>query len=150
MSSPSQPFGPDPSPGETSPPPGPYPQQAPVRENTRQWALAAHLAGLIAVTGIPSFLGPLTVWLLRKDQDHVVAAHAAEALNFHLSVTIYALVLGALSVPATLLTFGLLLAPLIPLAFLALAAVLGLSIYAAVRASEGGFYRYPLTIRLIR
>ncbi len=121
-----------------------------MRPDTRQWALAAHLTALVSVVGIPSFVGPLVVWLARKDQDPVVAAHAAEALNFHLSVTIYTIVLGFLSVPATLLTFGIALAPIIPLALLGAAAVLGLSIYAGVKASEGGFYRYPLTIRMIR
>jgi uncharacterized Tic20 family protein len=74
--------------------------------------LAAHLSALGGlVTGLP-FLGPLIVYLLRRD-DPLVRPHAAEALNFNLSVTLYGLVLGLVTIVLTLILVGLLLIPVL-------------------------------------
>ncbi len=111
----------------------------------RSWALAAHLSALGGlVTGLP-FLGPLIVDLVKRD-DPLVHDHAAEALNFNLSVTLYGLVLGLVTVLLVLVLVGLLLIPVL----IALAvAWLVFVVMAAVRASRGEPYRYPLTIRFV-
>jgi uncharacterized protein len=124
------------------PPAGPHD----ARDDARSWALAAHLSALLSlVVGVP-FLGPLVVYLVKKD-DPFVRRHAAEALNFNLSIVLYAVVLLVATVVLTVLfVVGLALVPL----FAALA--IGwfvLTCVVAARAGEGGEYRYPLTIRFV-
>ena len=110
----------------------------PARE--RNWALVAHLSGLALYTGVPfgNVLGPLVVWLLTKDDSPFVADQAKEVLN-QLSLTLY-------TVAAFVLLFfvvGLLALPVLFVAHLVF------SVVAAVQASEGKVYRYPLTLRFV-
>src|SRR5687767_592209 len=75
----------------------PPPPTAPVpnaMSDERTWSLMAHLSALAGLLGVPlgHVLGPLVVWLVKKDQSAVVAAHAKEALNFQITVTIAGLV----------------------------------------------------------
>jgi uncharacterized Tic20 family protein len=118
---------------------------APAASDSRTWAMAAHLSALIGLVIGFSFLGPLVVYLVRRD-DAYVRAHAAEALNFNLSVLIYAIVGGFVLVILILLVVGLL---LIPFAIAAAVAWLVLVVLAGVKASKGEMYRYPLTIRFV-
>jgi uncharacterized Tic20 family protein len=88
--------------------------------------------------GIPSLVGPLVMWLLRRD-DPWTEYHAKEALNFNLSFLIYAIA-AAVSI---LLLVGLLLLPVVVIAWFVLV------IQAAMRTSAGEYYRYPMTIRFV-
>lgn len=121
--------------GTSVPPPPPAAPAAP-RGNDKIWALLAHLSGFV---GLP-FLLPLVVYLAMKDDSRYVADNAREALNFHLSLLIYSLCV----LPLTFILIG------IPILVLIWAMGLVLAIVAAVRASDGECYRYPLTIRLVR
>lgn len=107
----------------------------------RNWAMVAHLSGLALYTGIPfgNVLGPLVVWLLKKDDSSFVADQAKEALNFQLSLTLYTVIAFVL----LFFLVGLLAFPML------LVAHIVFSIVAAVQASEGKVYRYPLTIRFV-
>ncbi len=126
-----------------------------VSSESRGWAIGAHLSGLgvgLLTAAILGFLGPLVVWLLRREGDPYVDHHAKEALNFQLTVVL-ALVLGAvLAIPAVIvgiLTLGI---GLLLLAMLVLAAIVlwfVLPIIATVKAGNGEGFRYPLTIRFI-
>lgn len=107
----------------------------PVPSDARGWSIAAHLVPFLGV----SFLGPLIIWLIKKDEDPFVEANAREATNFQISVLIYAIVSGFLVL--VLIGIPLLIAVVI-LAFVA-------PIVAAVKAANGEDFRYPLTIRLI-
>ena len=107
----------------------------PVASDSRGWAVAAHLVPLLGV----SFVGPLIIWLIKRDDDPFVEVHAREALNFQISVLIYAIISGFL----VLLVIGILL--LGALAIFILVA----SVWAAIKAANGEDFRYPLTIRLI-
>ena len=103
------------------------------------WAIACHLSLLLGV----GFLLPLIVWLAKRnavDTSPQVAAHACAALNFHISLYLYAL----LCVPLVFFIIGI---PL--LLILALGSVI-LAILAAIKASEGGFFHYPLCIPIFR
>jgi uncharacterized Tic20 family protein len=102
--------------------------------------MLAHLssfAGYIMPFG--NIVGPLLVWLLKKDESAFVAEHAKEALNFQISLTIYIIVSALLM--CVLIGFVLLPALLI--------ADVVLTVMAAVAASNGTMYRYPLTIRFV-
>lgn len=117
----------------------------PVTEEARNWALVAHLSGLVSAgLGGLIFLGPLLVWLLKKDDDLFVAHHAAEALNFNLSMTAY----SVLAILTGLTIIGLVVA--IPAFVVGAVTWFVTSIVAAIRANRGESYRYPLTIRFVR
>jgi uncharacterized protein len=116
------------------PTPGPTPEE-------RNWALLAHLSGLVAsALGGMAFLGPLVVWLIKKDQSPFVADQAKEALNFQIAVTIALLVSFVI---AFLTCIGAILLPIVGIGSLVFA------IIAAMEANKGVYYRYPYTIRLI-
>ena len=110
--------------------------------------MACHLAGFsgYVITGIGWILGPLIVWLLKRSEIPSVDAHGKEALNFQISVLIYALSMLMIA----FLTCGLGGFLLIPAGFCLGVAQITLMIIAAIKAANGELYRYPLTIRLIK
>jgi uncharacterized Tic20 family protein len=118
-----------------------------VSPDSRNWAIAAHLSALVAMFVALAFLGPLVVWLVKKDEDPFVREHAAEALNFQLSWLIWGVVGGLVLVVLIVFLIGIV---LIPFAIAAAVAWLVLVIVAAARAGRGERYRYPLTIRFVR
>jgi len=83
---------------------------------------------------------PLILWLIKKDQSPFVDYHGKEALNFNISIAIYYIIAGLLV--------------LVLIGFVLLAAVFVIHvvfiIIAAIRASNGEYYRYPLTIRFVK
>lgn len=142
---PAEPGAAEPGAAEPSPPPPDERGLPVVTTDSRNLAVMAHLSALVAFVSIPSFVGPLVVWLLKRD-DPFVEDQAREALNFNLSILIYA----AAALALTILTVGLALLVVIPAAVVAVLAWLVLVIVAAVRAADGVPYRYPVTLRLIR
>lgn len=121
----------------------------PVSEReSRLWAIGAHVSALVGgfLGGVPAFLGPLVVWLLRRHDDAFAAAHARAAFNFHLSVLLYA---GTL-VLLTVLTFGLGALFTIPAGGLLALLWLVFTIVGAFRASDDRLFRYPLAIPFLR
>ena len=112
-----------------------------VDQAVRNTAVAAHLstfAGLVVPFG--SVIGPLAVWLTRRDRDPFIDQAGREALNFGISIAIY----GSLMLVAALVLVG------IPLLVVGVIGWVVLASQAAVKASQGQSYRYPLTIRLVR
>lgn len=102
------------------------------------------LCHLLAFSGfiIPfgSILGPLVMWLIKKDQSPFVNDQGKESLNFQISIVIYSLVAAILC----LIFIGFLLLIAIGIVWLIFV------IMASVKANEGKMYRYPLTIRFIK
>ena len=118
----------------------------------RQWALFAHLSALLGciVTGAwfgwGCFLGPLIIWLVKKDTMPFVDDQAKEALNFNITVVI----IGVALLVLTAITFGLGVLLAIPIGVVVGIAWLVFTILAGIRANEGVRYRYPFTLRLIK
>ena len=84
---------------------------------------------------------PLIVYLVTKnDTGSSIPEHARETLNFHISLLLYFIIGGLL----TLVIIG------FAVLFLVAGATVILSIIGAVKASDGQLYRYPLTIRLVK
>lgn len=110
-------------------------------QQTRTWGMLCHLTALAGFIGVPfgHLLGPLVVYLIKKDEYPFVDDQGKESLNFQISMTIYGIVAG-------LLIFVLVGIPLL-IGLVILDVVL--VIIASVEASKGVVYRYPLTIRLI-
>ncbi len=118
----------------------------------RQWAMFAHLSALAgglltsAIGGWGFFIGPLVIWLMKKDTMPFVADQAREALNFNITISAIMLVLLILTVAT--LGIGILLTG--PLMLIVGIAALVLVIIAAMKANQGIAYRYPMTIRLVK
>jgi uncharacterized Tic20 family protein len=113
----------------------------PIEKPDRTWDILCHLTALAGFVGIPlgNILGPLILWLIKKQDVPSVDAHGKEALNFQISMTIYSIVAGL----CIFILIGIVLLPVV------LTANLIFIIIAAVKASNGEFYQYPFTIRFV-
>ncbi len=114
--------------------------------DARQWAMFAHLSALLGAFVALAFLGPLVVWLLKKDAHPFVADQAREALNFNLSMLLYGVVATAVTFVLTFVLVGFLLLPLLAAGGIAW---LVLVVIGGVKANEGVAFRYPFTIRFV-
>ena len=132
---------------EVEPQVTPETEVVPVGEE-RTWALLGHLSALsgFIVTGIGCVLGPLIVWLVKRDTLPFAGDQAKEALNFNITV----LIAGAALVLFSIITVGIGLLLAVPLGFALFFYWLIFTIIAAVNANNGIRYRYPLTLRLIQ
>lgn len=118
------------------------PSESPNLSNDEKtWGMLAHLSGLAGIVGVPfgNILGPLIVWLVKKEEMPFVEREGKEALNFQISMMIYGIIVAVLC----FFLIGLLIAPFLFIAYLIL------TILASVKAKEGKHYRYPFTIRFI-
>ena len=108
----------------------------------RMWATLCHLSAfaLFLLPTCGNLIGPLIVWLIKKDELPLVDDQGKEVLNFQISMTIYYIAaailccafVGFVLLPA-LLIFGIV-----------------VTIMGAVKASTGVAYRYPLCIRFLK
>jgi uncharacterized Tic20 family protein len=134
----------------TVPPGYVRPASAPLTPSEeRTWGMLAHLSAILAGFFGVSFLGPLIVYLMQKDRSPFVRRHAAESLNFQISLLIYAVVGTIVGIVLALLTVGLFLIVLIPAAILASIAALILIIMGCMAGSDGREFRYPVTLRFV-
>jgi len=107
----------------------------------RTWAALTHAATFTGyLTGAGFIVGPLVMWLIKKDQMPFVDVHGKQAVNFNISMLIYAFV-GFISL---FILIGFVLLPALAIFHLVV------SIIAAVKASNGEYYSYPLSIRFIQ
>jgi len=115
----------------------------------RQWAMFAHLSSLLGALltgGVGVFIGPLVIWLIKKETMPFVDDQGKEALNFNITIAIVGVALIGLSV----ITFGIGLILALPVGLAVSVAWLVFTVIAAIKSSEGVSYRYPLTLRLIK
>lgn len=111
-----------------------------ISADERQWAMFAHLSALIGfIIPFGNLLGPLIIWLMKKETMPFVDQQGKEALNFQITVTI-AMMISAILI---IVVIGFVLMFVIGLAALIL------TIMAGIKANEGVAYRYPFTLRLI-
>ena len=120
-----------------------------IDKEERKWAMFCHLAGLAGLSpllpAIGSAVAPLVIWQLKADEFPFVAEQGRRAVNFQLSMLLYAAIgiiicfvslIGVFLVPIVFCVFG-----LVDLIFV---------LIAAVKANRGQHYRYPLTIRFFK
>lgn len=122
--------------GSATPPTdaGHVPSFSPSREECTM-ALLCHLLGFFT-----SFIGPLIIWLIKKDQSAYINDQGKEALNFQITVAIAFVVASILSK----FCIGVILFPIVGIANLVFC------ILASLAANKGQTYRYPVTLRLIK
>ena len=113
----------------------------PLSKDDRTFGMLGHLsafAGLVVPFG--NVLGPLAVWLAKRDESDFVADHALESLNFQITMTIASLV----AVVLCFVLIGFVLLPILGIAWLVL------TIAAGLKANDGKPYAYPFTLRLVK
>jgi hypothetical protein len=93
---------------------------------------------ILCLIGFP-IIGPLVVWLIKKDQSRYLDQQGRELLNFQISYCIY----GIVSAVLCTILIG------IPLLFAVAVASVVLTIIGIVKAADGMIYRFPLTIRML-
>ncbi|MGD9634062.1 MAG: DUF4870 domain-containing protein [Pirellulales bacterium] len=110
--------------------------------DARTWGMLCHVAAFAGyvVPFLGSIVGPLIVWQIKKDESEFVDYHGKESLNFQITVWIAMFV----SVLLCLVLIGIVFVILIPIVSTVFV------IIAAVKASNGEYYRYPLTLRLVK
>lgn len=107
----------------------------PPTSDEKTLGMLAHILTIVA-----SFIAPLVIYILKKDESSFVTAHAKESLNFQLTVII-----------AYFISFILMFILIgIPLMILIGLGSLVLVIIATIRVSEGKIYKYPFCIRFIK
>lgn len=131
--------------------PGGTEHAAAVLREDRTWASLCHL-GALAFLLLPLFghiLGPLAFWFVKRQESGFVDEHGREALNFQISVSIYAFAMLMVVMMAGLYNtnFGLALAFLLffPLKLFWLVSM----ILGVIKATDGERYRYRLSMRFL-
>jgi uncharacterized Tic20 family protein len=107
----------------------------------RTWCILAHATALVGflVPVAGHIVGPLIVWLAKRQDSPEIDAHGKESMNFQISMLIWNVIAGILC----LVLIG------IPILILLHILNIIFVIVASIQASEGKLYRYPFAIRLI-
>jgi hypothetical protein len=125
------------------PPPPPY-STGPVplsESDARMWAMLAHLSALPgSFFVIGSIVAPLAIWQIQKDKSAFVDYHGKEAVNFQITMALAA----AVSFLLMVILIGFVLIWLVGAVWLIF------TIIAGIKANNGEYYRYPVTIRFIK
>lgn len=112
----------------------------PPKEKTM--GMVCHLAALAIITSIPfaNIIGPLIVWLIKKDEMPFVDDQGKEAINFQITISLAIVVCAALFF---------LIVPIFLIFVLILISII-FSIIGGMKANNGEYYRYPFALRLIK
>ena len=122
-----------------------------------------------------NFIGPIILWITNKDKSEFIDTHGKQAINFQISILLYTIILGTLTVPffifklfnsidfidfngfhnfhinigkpSPLLYIGGALGGLMILAFIIELAII---VRASLKARDGEVYHYPLTINFLK
>jgi uncharacterized Tic20 family protein len=152
-------------------------------QSARNWAMWCHLSalawlplillgfiGILLPIPFLNILGPLIVWLTKKEQHPFINAHGKESLNFQISFTIYWVIAAIVLIFLAAITCGIGLSnsssssssQLLTQIWVVLGVVGGafalivgilqlvLIVFAAIKAKKGEFYHYPFTLRFLR
>ncbi|OZV67729.1 DUF4870 domain-containing protein [Winogradskyella aurantia] len=122
-----------------------------------------------------NFIGPIVLWAANKEKSEFIDKHGKQAINFQISILLYAIIIGTISVPffifklfkgldvidfngfhnfhinvgepSPLLYIG---GGLGALAVIAFIIELALIVKASLSARDGKLYNYPLTINFLK
>jgi len=108
----------------------------------RQMGLLLHLSQLANIILFPiGIIAPILIWQLNKDKIPALDAHGKMVMNWMLSTIIYVI--------ASVILIFVFLIGLIPLIGLMIAGI-AFPIIGAVKANNGEFWEYPLTIKFLK
>ena len=116
-------------------------EPAPTNSEERTWAMLCHLSALAGfVIPMGNVIGPLVVWLIKKDEMPLVAQHGIKSLNFQLTILIVYIICFFLM----FLVIGVFLLPIVAIFSLIMVIV------ATVKANDGKEFDYPFSLNLIK
>ena len=124
-----------PPPSNWPPPPAGVPGDATISQDERTMAMLAYILGIFT-----SFLGPLIIWLIKKDQSKFVAYHGMQALLFHAVIVVGYILSSFLAV----FMIGFLTYPLFGILSLVYSIIAGLA------ANKGEWYEIPFVGKFAR
>lgn len=117
-----------------TPPPAEQPA-ADIPKDARTMAMLCHLLAIFT-----SFLGPLIIWLVKKDDHPFIDEQGKEALNFQITIVLASIAAGLL----IMVCIGAFLLPAVQVLNLVFC------IIATIKANNGEHYRYPICLRLVK
>lgn len=126
-----------------TPPPSPAPPAVTSRQSdVNLWGMLSHLSALAGMVGIPAgnVVGPLVVWLIKREEFPFVDDQGKESLNFQITMLIGFLI----CIPLAFIVIGVFLMVALGIANLVLI------IMASIEAHKGRPYRYPFSIKFIK
>ena len=112
-----------------------------ITQDEKLWGMLCHLSAVAGyVVPFGNIIGPLIIWLIKKEESDYVNKQGKSSLNFEISISIYILI-------SIFLIFVIIGIPiLIGLAIFQLIVV----IIASIRAYDGQYFKYPLTIEFVK
>jgi uncharacterized protein len=113
--------------------------------DARTYATFTHLSAFAGAMVAFAFVGPLIMWLLKREEHPFLDQHGKEATNFNLSFLLY----GFVAMVLAFVTLGIGLLVIIPVGLVFVVVWIVAIIQAAIAANRGQAYRYPLSIRFI-
>ncbi len=118
-----------------------------MKDFDRTYAALIHLSQLLApmMFGHFGLIVPLVMWIIKKDESPFIDRHGRAVINFQLSMLLYGVILVAL----TVLSFGLALLVVVPLLLIMSLLVIIFAVVGTIRAANGEYYTYPLSIPFI-
>lgn len=122
-------------------------------EDERTWGAISHAGAVVAMicsAGFLGFLASVAVYVIHKDRGPFVRAHAANSLNIQITMFIWLVVLGILTVPVAILTLGLGLVVMVPALAAAFVVAGILHVIGAVKAYNGEWWNPPLTPSFVK
>lgn len=111
-------------------------------QDAKTWAILGHAGGIVL-----SFVAGLIVFLVHKDKNPWLRQQAVEALNFQLTMMIAMVALWVIGGILTAILIGFF---ILFLAFVPWVLQVVFGILAAMKASNGEEYRYPISIRMVK
>ncbi len=122
-------------------------------EDERTWGAISHAGAVVAMicsAGFLGFLASIAVYVIHKDRGPFVRAHAANSLNIQITMFIWLLVLGILTIPIALLTLGLGLVVMVPALAAAFVVAGVLHVIGAIKAYNGDWWNPPFTPSFVK
>ncbi|WNH11519.1 DUF4870 domain-containing protein [Thalassobellus suaedae] len=122
-----------------------------------------------------NFIGPIILWTANKEKSEFIDNHGKQAINFQMSIFLYAIILGTLTIPFFIFKifngldfidfngfhdFHINIGKPSPLLYigggLGVLAIIGFIlelvfiVLASLKARDGAYYKYPFTINFLK
>lgn len=122
-------------------------------EDERTWGALSHagaVAAMVFSAGFLGFVASVAVYMIYKDRGPFVRAHAANSINIQITMFIWLVVLGILTIPIAIFTLGLGLVVMLPALAAAFVVAGILHVVGAVKAYNGEWWNPPFTPRFVK
>jgi uncharacterized Tic20 family protein len=122
-------------------------------QDERTWGAISHAGALVAMicsAGFLGFVASIVVYVIHKDRGPFVRSHAANSINIQITMFIWLVVLGILTIPIAIFTLGLGLVVMLPALAAAFVIAGILHVIGAVKAYNGEWWNPPLTPQFVK